>query len=215
LIGFLHSVNAKVLVLLAVFVCFSIQKLGFLGACESFCWWQRFGMVFQSPAFFFLAAEDFDIHTEEHTFGGSFCLCPSFEPTRKSGVCVCSGALLFCCYKNVACGRNLMTVNGYVQVSAKWSRDGVLAVLGGCCLHDRLRNGSIRGTSFSSTCGLEAVDLIHQHLTIEFNAGGDSEQQPPSPAFQRQPYILCSFSDCLQIPHAKWCLSFCCVFGKP
>jgi hypothetical protein len=167
LIGFLHSVNAKVLVLLAVFVCSSIQKLGFLGACEPFCWWQRFG------------------------------------------------ALLFCCYKNVACGSNLMTVNGYVQVSAKWSRDGVLAVLGGCCLHDRLRNGSIRGTSFSSTCGLEAVDLIHQHLTIEFNAGGDSEQQPPSPAFQRQPYILCSFSDCLQIPHAKWCLSFCCVFGKP
>jgi hypothetical protein len=167
LIGFLHSVNAKVLVLLAVFVCSSIQKLGFLGACEPFCWWQRFG------------------------------------------------ALLFCCYKNVACGSNLMTVNGYVQVSAKWSRDGVLAVLGGCCLHDRLRNGSIRGTSFSSTCGLEAVDLIHQHLTIEFNAGGDSEQQPPSPAFQRQPYILCSFSDCSQIPHAKWCLSFCCVFGKP
>jgi hypothetical protein len=162
-----------------------------------------------------LAPEDFDIHTEKHTFGDFFCLCPSFEPTRKFGVCVCSGALLFCCDKNVACGNSLMTVNGYVQVSAKWSRDGVLAVLGGCCLHDRLRNGSIRGTSSSSTCGLEAVDLIHQPLTIEFNAGGDSEQQPPSPAFQGQAYILCCFSDCLQIPHAKWCLSFCCVFGKP
>lgn len=45
--------------------------------------------------FFFLAAEDFDIHTEEHTFGGSFCLCPSFEPTRKSGVSVCVQALCF------------------------------------------------------------------------------------------------------------------------
>ncbi len=49
--------------------------------------------------FYFLAAEDFDIHTEEHTFGGSFCLCSSFEPTRKFGVfvcvCVCVQALCF------------------------------------------------------------------------------------------------------------------------
>jgi hypothetical protein len=72
-------VNAKVLVLLAAFVCFSVQKLGFLGACESFCWWQRFGMVSQSDAFFFfLAAEDFDIHTEEHTFGDSFLFVSKF-----------------------------------------------------------------------------------------------------------------------------------------
>ncbi len=144
------------------------------------------------------------ISIQKNTHSGVLSVCVQVLSRRVNlvcvCVCVCSGALLFCCDKNVASGSNLMTVNGYVQVSAKWSRDGVLAVLGGCCLHGRLRNGSIRGTSSSSTCGLEAVDLIHQRLTIEFNAGGDSKQQPPSPAFQRQPYILCSFSDCLQSP---------------
>jgi hypothetical protein len=45
--------------------------------------------------FCFLAPEDFDIHTEKHTFGDFFCLCPSFEPTRKFGVCVCVQALCF------------------------------------------------------------------------------------------------------------------------
>ncbi len=123
-IRFLHSVNAKVLVLLAAFVCFSIQKSGFLGACESFCWWQRFGMVSQSAALFFFWRQKILISIQKNTHSGVLFVCVEVLSRRVNLECVCVrvclGALHFCCDKNVACSNNLMTVNGYVQVFAKW-----------------------------------------------------------------------------------------------
>ncbi len=85
--------------------------------------------------------------------------------------------------KHVACRSFLLTVNGCVQVSAKWSRGVALAVLVGC-LYDRLCNGPI-GDPRSSACSPEAA--LVQRSIIKFSCAGESQQQQqPSPAFQRQ-----------------------------
>jgi hypothetical protein len=115
---------------------------------------------------------------------------------------VCSGALLFCCDKNVACGSKLTMVNGCVQVSAKWSRDGELAVLG---LHASMTDYAMGPSVVPASPRLVALRQSTSSTNVLLSSSMQEETQdnnPQAPHFKGN-HISCAPSQTVCKSHMQ------------